>query len=124
MGRFNEYAKIQRLHGEDFLLLNDLVYTTTDGATYTVRLGFISDLGSIPRLLWSLLPKSEFPSAYILHDYLCGKSFISWADNSNILREAIIASNGGRFKAWVIFVGVAGWGPVKKLIRVLVQKLN
>ena len=117
MGNFKEFAVIQRVDKKYFRLVKELVYTTTDGATYKVPRGFFSDLGSIPRPLWAILPRSEFPSAYVLHDFLCGHEWISWADNAMLLKEAVVASNGGIFKAWLISAGVSAWGPLRKIIQ-------
>lgn len=124
MGKFKAFAVFQRVGARKFKLVRLLQFKSADGATYTVRIGFLSDLGSIPRVFWPLLPPSEFPSAYFLHDYLTNLGFISWEDCTKLLKEAIVASGGSSWKAWVICAGVAIWGPLREIKRVLVQKLN
>lgn len=46
----------------------------TATARYSVPLGFITDLASVPRVLWALLPPhGRYAKAAILHDYLLTK---------------------------------------------------
>ena len=89
-----------------FILNAPLYYSTKDGAEYKVPAKTISDLGSIPKPLWPILPRDEFPSSYFLHDYLCGQDWVSRLDADKLLYEALIYSRARRWKAYVIYVGV------------------
>jgi len=54
-----------------------MCYWTPDGIPVTPKT-FLTDLGSTPRITWSLFPPDEYAPAYVIHDWLCetGKSDI------------------------------------------------
>ncbi len=115
---FREWAVIQRFYRDNdvlFRLMKDLQYKSMDGATYIVPQGFVSDLGSIPKSLWGWVPPHEFPSAFVLHDYLCKASWISRRDADKILQEALRLSHALRWKVRVIYWGVRSWAFVRRL---------
>ena len=107
MSGFSSWAIIQRYYNDDdeilFKLLKDLTYKTMDGAIYVVPQWFISDLGSVPRILWNVIPSQEFPSAFVLHDWLCKADWISRKDANKILYEALKLSHCPQWKASVIY---------------------
>lgn len=56
--------------GRRVRLLQDLVIDYELGH-YTVPKGFVSDLASVPRILWSIIPPwGKYYKAAIVHDYL------------------------------------------------------
>lgn len=124
MGKFKDWAVFQRVGERKFRLILPLEFTTTDGGKYTVPRGYVSDLGSIPRCVWPLLPPSEFPSAYFLHDYVTELELMPWCDATKLLHEAIVGSNGAKWKAWIICAGVTLWGPLRVIIKAIGQKLT
>lgn len=88
---------------------------------------FLSDLGSVPPLLWPFFPPSEFPLAYDLHDNLyqthkarCSRDASTWqvvsvtrSTADRLLREAVQAKpyRASARKADMIWAGVrvGGW---------------
>lgn len=60
--------------GKYWILLKDFSYTDTYEElheTYTVPKGFITDFASVPRLFWTIYPKTgKYTKAAVLHDFL------------------------------------------------------
>ncbi len=114
---FRRYAKIQKVQTAGklrFKLLFNLYYTTRDGREFVVKKGFISDLGSIPKIFWILVSPHGFPSAYILHDYFCEQDWISRAEGDRLLKEALIASNAKSWKVKIIYFGVKTYAKIAR----------
>jgi len=95
-----------------FELKKGLMYRTAIGSVYTVPRGFKTDLGSIPAIFWPFIPRDDYPSAFILHDYLCESDWISRLDGDKILKEALLDSGCGKVKAWVIYSAVRAYATV------------
>ncbi len=112
---FEQWAEIRHLHDgtDDFVLTNNLVYHSNGGSVYTVDAGFVTDLASIPRFLWSLYPPHGlYLSAAILHDKFCKASWISRKEGDILFREAMSHSHVGAFDRFIIYQGVrlgASW---------------
>jgi len=116
MSGFREWANYSRYYSPKeevkinqhtlFILNSSLHYCANDGAEYKVPTKTISDLGSIPKLLWPILPRDEFPSSYFLHDYLCEQNWISRIDTDKLLHEALIHSRASKWKVRIIYIGV------------------
>jgi len=98
-----------------FRLMRDLSFISKDGAAYILRAGFLSDLGSVPRILWVFAPRDEFPSAYFLHDYLCESDWISRLDGDKLLYEALLNSHCPKWKAKIIYWGVRLYAVVRRI---------
>lgn len=57
--------------GDNWLLVEDCVYTTNDDFTITAKSGFKTDLASIPRIFWALIASFELSiTAPVLHDLI------------------------------------------------------
>ena len=119
---FDEFASFHKFYRPSgkkllFQLDRDLMYRAQDGTVYVVpKTAPPSDLGSIPRLCWWLLPPHEFPSAYFLHDDLCNKvnrGKFSRRKADNLLREALIASHAPKWKTWLIYTGIRLYAKIK-----------
>ena len=86
------------------------------------RHGFLSDQGSIPRLLQRYFPKDEFPRSYYMHDSCClhhGAYFshsgipgsfdfyhLSRKQVDDLLRQMVRAEGGSWGRAYAIWMGV------------------
>lgn len=113
---------------------NGLPYTLHDPLVYVsdrlhcrilVPAGFKTDLASIPRGLWNVLPKSgPYDKAAVIHDYLYqtggrelvlpGKPVgqcIDRGDADGVLKEAMEVCGVGGFRRFTIWSGVriGGW---------------
>lgn len=67
---FDGAPLLQPIGSRDWVLMAPLVYYTAQGAI-EVPSGFLTDLASIPRVFWPLVPvNGRHRAAAILHDYL------------------------------------------------------
>jgi len=86
---------------------------------------FITDLGSIPRALWSFLSPDDYDISYpsVVHDYLYDK-YGDLSDQPNlavkkvdretadkVLREAMASVGAPRWKQFVVYEAVRNFGP-------------
>ena len=82
------------------------------GDTIEVPVGFVTDLGSVPQILWNLIPPIGKPlRGYVLHDWLYFQQARSRAKSDGILLEAMGVAGVNWFKRWTIYLGVrsGGW---------------
>ena len=68
----------------------ELRYVSRAGKTYTVPAGMTTDLASIPRVFWSIIPPhGKHLPATILHDWLYMSRSVSRKMADNLFREAM-----------------------------------
>lgn len=75
MSSFTTPAAVELLDNLEFRLLEPFQFYVGEKEAphtiYTIPAGFVTDLTSVPRLLWSLLPPhGRYAKAAILHDWL------------------------------------------------------
>lgn len=68
-----------RVYGKNninnYKLMNDIVVRLSNGKIITIPKGYVWDLASVPRFLWSLVPPdSDAELAFLLHDVLYEKN--------------------------------------------------
>lgn len=106
--------------GLPFTLLQDLVYLSKVGAPegkinkITVPVGFKTDLASIPRIMWNILPPfGKYDAAAVVHDYLYQYNGVSRKQADDVLCEAMQILGVSRVTRLVIYSGVrvGGWKP-------------
>ena len=95
---------------DDYVLSQPLIYRRPDGQVVTVPAGFRTDLASIPRLLWRVLPRDggTYRAAAVVHDYLVGRA--TWRQAADVFGEALSDNGTGRFRRWVMVKAVRVWG--------------
>jgi hypothetical protein len=77
----------------------------------TVPNGFCTDLASVPRLYWALLPKTgKYAYAAIVHDYLYWTQTTTRAQADEVLKAAMQDSNVGSATINAIYLSVRGFG--------------
>lgn len=115
--------------GLPFTLLQTLVYVTAlrNPGTIVVPSGFKTDLASIPRGLWNILPPvGRYDAAAVVHDFLYQNvGCVLWGepftrkDSDDVLLEAMGVLGVGRFTRWMIYAGVrvGGWKVWSKYER-------
>lgn len=78
----------------------------------SVPAGFETDLGSIPRIFWNLLPPiGPASQAFVVHDYLYSRQIISRSDADEVLLRAMFSTGTHWAACWLIYLGVriGGW---------------
>lgn len=101
MSSFTTPADVRILDSYKFQLLADFAFYTLSkntvviagewrGAIVLVPAGFITDLASVPRALWSVFPPhGKYAKAAILHDYLYEHAINTKRYADNIFLEAM-----------------------------------
>jgi hypothetical protein len=79
---------------------------------YTVPAGFLTDLASIPRLLWTPLghPAGRYAQAAVLHDWLLDVAAVPRARADRIFLEAMQVLGVPSLQRWLMYAGVRAWG--------------
>lgn len=80
--------------------------------TIDVPAGFKTDLASIPRGLWNVLPPvGRYDAAAVVHDLLYQRNGCTRAEADAVLLEAMGVLGVGRLARWTIYAGVrtGGW---------------
>lgn len=82
-----------------------------------VPAGYITDLATIPRPLWSIFPPHDvYAKAAILHDFLYDNAIGSKAEADLVFHEAMLVLGIPKWKAFIFYWGVRlfGRGKYKK----------
>jgi hypothetical protein len=102
--------------GLPFTLIHPLGYLSDRlNAPVIVPAGFKTDLASIPRPLWAVLPPvGKYDAAAVVHflyQQPQGAPHVNRADADAVLNEAMEACGVGRVARWTIYAGVrvGGW---------------
>ena len=100
-------------HGLPFILHQPLVYWTKVGAPagkinkITVPAGFKTDMASIPRFFWRVLPPiGRYDKAAVVHDYLYHFNGVTRKQADDILLEAMHVLKVVNWQCNVIYGGV------------------
>lgn len=79
--------------------------------------GFPTDLASVPRFFWALLPPNGvYERAAVLHDWFCvhlakGDCLVSSRDADGIFRRVAAEAGVGFIARWLLWTGVR-WGAL------------
>jgi Protein of unknown function (DUF1353) len=77
------------------------------GEKIMVPAGFMTDLGSVPQILWNLIPPIGKPlRGYVLHDWLYSAQPYTRKKSDDILLEAMGVAGVNSMKRWAIYLGV------------------
>jgi hypothetical protein len=108
MSRFLTPLRFEDHGGLPFVLFAPLVFDSDVlGATITVPQGFETDLASIPRALWRLLPPvGKYDGAAVLHDWLYRAGGVTRAQADAVLHEAMGVLQVGRVARALIYRAV------------------
>lgn len=94
-----------------------------NGACLIIPAGFTSDLASVPRGLWNLIPPwGPYADAAVIHDYLYRVQVVKPRKLVDaILLEAMAVKQCRWTQRWAIYLGVriGGWAPWKHYEKTL-----
>lgn len=101
------------LNASHYILERPLVYRRASGQKITVPAGFETDLASVPRVFWRIMPRDDgkYRAAAVIHDYAIGQ--VSWDDAATIFDEALKDNGTGRFQRSVMVRAVRMAGAFK-----------
>ena len=112
---FRSTLQVEDDGGFPFRLVQALVFDSAVlNRTVTVPAGFLTDLASIPRPLWNILPPvGKYDEAAVVHDLLYQQAPDGWmrAQAVAVLREAMEVCGVNALQRWMIYQGVraGGW---------------
>ena len=93
MSKFTTPADLRLLEHEKWEILTQFEYhvgSYPSDDVIRVPAGFVTDLASVPRMLWSILPPhGEYAKAAIIHDYLYTIGLCSKQYADNVFLEAM-----------------------------------
>ncbi len=98
---------------EDWELVQDFTETTKYG-TFTVPKGYVTDLASVPRLFWFVLPPfGRYSQAAVIHDYI----YNTCDDKHEVFYDLMLKYKTAKWKAKVMYVAVVVWGWIHERIK-------
>jgi hypothetical protein len=102
--------------GNGYFLLNEpLIYNSKKlNQQIIVPSGFLTDLASIPRLLWSIFPPfGKYSRAAVVHDYILSKKYyynLTKKEYDDIFLEAMKAYNVNVFTRNIFYYSLRLFG--------------
>lgn len=116
MSRFTDELLVSPLSdGRTWVICSDFGYDVGEegsGDTIDVPVGFKTDFASVPRLLWSIMPRwGRYGNAAVIHDFLYWQQERTRAEADMIFLEAMFVLKVTRFKRFLIYYAVRlfGW---------------
>lgn len=117
MSQFTTPVQLEMLDDFNWKLLASFEYHVGTSYSYEVirvPAGFVTDLTSIPRLFWTILPPNgEYAKAAILHDYLYENAIGSKNYADDILFEAMGVLGVAHWRKYIIYYAVRLFGRGK-----------
>ena len=97
--------------GRNWRVEMPFAYASGWGWHVTVPVNFETDLASIPKLFWNILPPfGKYTEAAVIHDWLYRTHLIPRADADDILLEAMRLCNVPDWQRAIIYVAVRTFG--------------
>ena len=113
MGQFINPVDLEALADGDHWKTLDLISYIDDAKErIDVPIGFVTDLASVPRIFWNILPPfGKYDGAAIVHDYLYSCQFWERSKCDSILLEAMKSEGVSWITRYTIYWGVraGGW---------------
>jgi len=114
MSSFTTPLMVEMLFNGKFELLEEFSFyvgNIDDNEIITVPKGFITDLATIPKLFWVLLPPTgKYGKAAILHDYLYSNAIETKRYADDVFLEAMKVLGVGRIKRTIMYYAVRLFG--------------
>lgn len=107
----NTQVRLEYLGNYYFKTVSDLEFQTDTLGKVIVPTGFITDLASTPRLLWSFFPPhGSYLEAAILHDYLYVSGIADRPVSDKTFYEVMQKSNVPYYRRKILYYGVKLFG--------------
>lgn len=103
------YAQADGIHwtlATDYVIVDDVL------GILRISKGFVTDLGSIPKIFQNIIsPEGQPLRAYLGHDYLYATQKFTRYESDNCLLRMMEALDVGLIERWTIYLGVraGGW---------------
>lgn len=112
-----EKCSIRPISRKDWETVGTIHYVDGEGRHITVPSGFITDLASVPRVLWSVVPPfGTYTYAAIIHDYLYRQGGTSRVVADATFAEVMEVEGTDKFTRLIVYLSVRmfGWISFKK----------
>lgn len=87
-----------------------------DSHEYIVPAGFKSDLASVPRIFWRILPPfGSYSTAAVIHDWLCVTKAVSRREADEAFREAMIMTGVPLITRSIMYWAVRSYAVMRGL---------
>ena len=98
--------------GEWWRIYQPLDFTSRDGTTVHVPVGFITDFASIPRIFWNIAPPTSpfYSRASLVHDRLYETHQVPREQADAYFYEAMLLSGSSHALAWTLWSAVRAFG--------------
>lgn len=104
MTPFPARLKAEFVDGHHWLVISPFKYVRPNGTVITVPAGFLTDLASIPRPFWPILPPGDdYGEAAVIHDWLYFAGGLERAEADRIFLEAMIDAGVGWLRRRTIY---------------------
>jgi Protein of unknown function (DUF1353) len=108
---------VETVDGHNFTLMEDLVYVSEGGITYTAPKGSQTDGASTPPVLWPTIPPfGKYWLAAVLHDWAYRYSDLTKQECDWLIKEAMKSLDVDALLADTIYEGVnvGGWSSFEQ----------
>jgi hypothetical protein len=114
MSAFTSPADLRLLDDYRWVLLADFAYHVGEYPServIVVPAGTVTDLASVPRLLWAIFPPhGKYAKAAIVHDYLYANAIGTKDEADRIFYEAMGVLGVPKWRKKIMFVAVSWFG--------------
>lgn len=114
MSQFTTPAILEMLDHYQWRVVQEFSYFTDalpERTVIVVPAGSITDLTSVPRLLWTIFPPiGKYAKAAIIHDYLYDQALYSKAIADSVFYEAMGVLEVPQWRRWVMYQAVKWFG--------------
>ncbi|MDE2106452.1 MAG: DUF1353 domain-containing protein [Patescibacteria group bacterium] len=96
--------------GRNWRVMRPFSFSTNDFLT-VVPVGFVTDLASVPKIFWDILPPfGKYTEAAVVHDWLYRRQFTTRKFADGCLRAGMKACGVPRWQVVVIYYAVRWFG--------------
>jgi hypothetical protein len=114
MAHFCKQAEFEQMpDGRHWRLTDWFAFWTSATGSIAVPKGFVTDMASVPKLFWNILPPfGRYTDAAVLHDYLYRTQVYPRATCDRLLLQAMKASRVKWWQRTIIYLNVRWFGGI------------
>lgn len=114
MSSFTTPLILEMLPDRKFKVMEEFIFYVgdiDDNEIIAVHKGFITDLASVPRIFWNILPPNgKYGKATVVHDYLYVNAIESKKYADDVFLEAMKVLGVGKAKRYMMYYAVRMFG--------------
>lgn len=113
MSRFTTPAILEMLGHYNWRVYEPFEFSLSDDSSdvISVPAGFVTDLASVPRIFWTLLPPDgKYAKAAIIHDYLYDNALRTKREADRIFLDGMTVLGVPRWKRTIMYYAVRLFG--------------